>query len=176
MKTPRAISRKDAKDAGLTRYFTGKTCSRGHIDEYLTSCAHCCTCHRLDNRKRDKENPERCRKKAKKWRLNNLELVKRIAVIKMSAWLKAHPDARRARDHKRRSKKLSAKGSHTRVDIRRIFDRQEGRCAALWCNAALIFGYHVDHKTPLSRGGSNWPQKSTTPLSTLAMIAKEIEL
>lgn len=41
------ISRKEAKTAGLTRYFTGVPCKRGHLDERLVSRSVCAECHRL---------------------------------------------------------------------------------------------------------------------------------
>jgi len=38
------ISRKDAKHKGLKRYFTGKACKYGHVDERHTSNANCVIC------------------------------------------------------------------------------------------------------------------------------------
>lgn len=46
------ISRKDAKVKNLKRYFTGKPCKRGHIDERIVSTGNCNTCKVL--RTRDK--------------------------------------------------------------------------------------------------------------------------
>lgn len=42
------ISRKDALAAGLTRYFTGKPCSRGHVAE-RTKNGDCCECKAASN-------------------------------------------------------------------------------------------------------------------------------
>ena len=41
---PQVISRKDAKALGLTRFFTGRPCIKGHTDERLVSNAHCVVC------------------------------------------------------------------------------------------------------------------------------------
>lgn len=41
---PELISRKDAKAAGLKRYFTGVPCKRGHFDERRTSNGSCVEC------------------------------------------------------------------------------------------------------------------------------------
>jgi len=42
----RIISRKDAKAQGLTHYFTGVACKRGHISLRLVSCLQCCDCQK----------------------------------------------------------------------------------------------------------------------------------
>lgn len=47
------IDRKSARDSGLTRYFTGKPCKHGHVDERLVSnglCAECLRAWKRDNR------------------------------------------------------------------------------------------------------------------------------
>lgn len=36
-----------------------------------------------------------------------------------------------------------------------LYEGQDGRC--YYCGDALAGVFVVDHKTPLSRGGSNWP-------------------
>lgn len=41
------ITRKDALARGLTRYFTGKPCERGHVVERLASASNCTECVRL---------------------------------------------------------------------------------------------------------------------------------
>jgi len=38
------ISRKEARALGLTRYFTGKPCSRGHVEERFVSSRLCLKC------------------------------------------------------------------------------------------------------------------------------------
>lgn len=38
------ITRAEAKAKGLTRYFTGKPCPKGHIAERATGCGGCVTC------------------------------------------------------------------------------------------------------------------------------------
>lgn len=40
------VSLKQARDFGLTRYFTGKPCCHGHIDQRLTSSRVCVVCTR----------------------------------------------------------------------------------------------------------------------------------
>jgi len=42
----RVISRATARKRGLKRYFTGKPCLRGHIEQRLVSSKGCCGCQR----------------------------------------------------------------------------------------------------------------------------------
>lgn len=53
------ISRKDAKEKGLKRYFTGKECKYGHIAQRQTCSGTCLECERLRFKKDYQENPEK---------------------------------------------------------------------------------------------------------------------
>ncbi len=57
MKELKIISRKEAKEQGLKRYFTGKPCKHGHISErYIGgSCVECMRLTRLINKKEKQE-------------------------------------------------------------------------------------------------------------------------
>ena len=46
--------------------------------------------------------------------------------------------------------------STSQMTIKRQRDSQKNRC--WWCGKKLKGSYHVDHRIPLSRGGSNWPE------------------
>lgn len=48
-----------------------------------------------------------------------------------------------------------AEGTFTPEDIARLYETQEGCC--FYCHSLLGHRWEVDHKIPLSRGGSNWP-------------------
>ena len=48
------ISRKEAKEKGLVRYFTGKPCGKGHLSERFTSTKNCVTCHQERRRNNQK--------------------------------------------------------------------------------------------------------------------------
>jgi len=61
---------------------------------------------------------------------------------------------RRAIQSRRRARAMQADGSYTAKDIMALHEQQQGHCA--YCND-LLTAYDVDHKQPLSRGGSNWP-------------------
>ncbi len=54
---------------------------------------------------------------------------------------------------KRRARVVEAEGSHSTEDVQEIFAEQEGLC--FYCKTPLDNTYTEDHKTPLSRSGSN---------------------
>ena len=55
--------------------------------------------------------------------------------------------------HRRMSRKLNAKDSFTADDIKDLYATQGGSC--YYCSVEIENGFHVDHMTPLSRGGRN---------------------
>lgn len=64
--------------------------------------------------------------------------------------------ARRVQLARERAHRMGAEGAFFASDVRALYRRQDGRC--LYCAASLrTTGYEVDHKMPLSRGGSNDP-------------------
>jgi len=62
---------KEARLRGLTRYFTGKPCPRGHITDRLVSTRKCIACSVDDEKRRD---PLKLREKARRnsWKHNKL--------------------------------------------------------------------------------------------------------
>jgi hypothetical protein len=75
------------------------------------------------------------------------------------AWKQTHPERRRelARWHTRQRKaRLRATGGYfTRHDIALLYKGQDGCCA--YCHCLLGAAYEIEHKVPVSRGGSSWP-------------------
>jgi len=66
---PPIVTRQEAVAAGLSRYFTGKPCKWGHIDERSTAIGGCLTCIRKHDTIRGRErwkDPE-YRRKSKDW-------------------------------------------------------------------------------------------------------------
>ena len=72
-------------------------------------------------------------------------------------WDKANPEKVRVKHHKRRARLLGNGGAFTADELSERFEAQEGRC--YYCGRLLYASFdrdiHVDHKTPLARGGSN---------------------
>lgn len=70
------ISRKQAKDLGLKRYFTGKPCKYDHVDERLVSNGDCVTCGNLKRKLNYESNKESIAKRQTLWRQNNQKKLK----------------------------------------------------------------------------------------------------
>lgn len=136
------ITRETAKAAGLSRYFTGCPCKYGHIcDRYVYDWG-CWACKKVQQ---------------KKWRVSHPKgrvEIERRSHAKRGQSIE-YQQRKRAAFRNYSARKLKAEGKHTAGDVRSMFVSQRGLCL---CGADLTLGFHVDHKRPLSRGGSNWPE------------------
>lgn len=124
--------RQRAKQAGELQYTPDQPCHRCETSKRLVSNGNCMQCAANAMRALYQENAE-FRDKQAAYRKREAEAVK------------AHVRNRRAKMH-------DADGSRDADDVADLFDEQEGRCP--YCNVFLR-NWHVDHKTPLSRGGAN---------------------
>lgn len=73
----------------------------------------------------------------------------------------ANPLKIRAYQRNYKARRNGAAGTHSGADVVRLWHRQRGeciRCGERFGKRPTEGGYHVDHITPLSRGGSNWPR------------------
>ena len=70
-------------------------------------------------------------------------------------WNKTHPEERRIYSLNRRARVNGARGEFTQEEEYELFAWQRGDCH--YCGEFLYLDmpYHIDHKTPISRGGSN---------------------
>lgn len=171
------ISRKEAKDKGLKRYFTGNPCKYGHTVERMVCDCKCMECSRLSCRdkyrldpsyynnansewyKRNKElrseynkqwrskNKEYFRDHNKQWTAKNREHIRR--------YKENNKEKLRQYKRNRRARECGADGYNTYEDIRYLEFLQKMRCAG--CLINISCGYEVDHIMPLVSGGSNWP-------------------
>lgn len=76
-----------------------------------------------------------------------------MIIARVLAYQRNNPSAVRARQNRRRGRKLGAPGSYTAEDVADMYESQRGLCA--YCETPLDGKYHVDHMTPLCRGGTN---------------------
>jgi hypothetical protein len=106
------------------------------------------------------------KKRWRKWRAENPEKAKAIKDRFNAAhpgrqnelvyrWIEGHPAARKAVMMKRRD--TSGLRHYTEADAVLIYRSQAGLC--LYCEAPIEMTRknHIDHMTPLSRGGNNHP-------------------
>lgn len=91
------LSRVDAKAKGLTRFYTGLPCGRGHIVERLVSNRRCLQCANESASAWKRAHSEQMCAQRNAWAAKNRE---RSRAIK-NAWNAAHPEqqAARARKH-----------------------------------------------------------------------------
>ena len=93
------MARKDAKAAGLTRYYTGKPCPRSHITERMTSSGRCHQCTHEDKMSSRNRSPEKHREYMASWhdknkdfellyRKENVEMIRQNSV----KWAKENPE------------------------------------------------------------------------------------
>ena len=163
-----AITRAAAKALGLKKFFTGKPCKRGHVDERYVSNKGCVTCTAVLNATQERKSYDATR--------NSLPAVKaanrarhaavyatpegKIAILARSAsyratdagkangfasgraWDIANPGKKNARTAMCRAKRLELKCSCC----------QPKDFHAIYRKAALL-GHEVDHRTPKHLGG-----------------------
>lgn len=94
-------------------------------------------------------NPEPYRE----WVRNNREKIRESS----RKFGRMHPEVIRMKNHDRRALKRGNGGRYTEVEIKLLFEKQEGKC--FYCGDLIYSSFdkelHVDHKVPLSRGGVN---------------------
>jgi hypothetical protein len=67
-------------------------------------------------------------------------------------WAKTHPETIIRLSHEYRARKMGAAGTFTIEEIKQLREKQGNRC--YYCGDYLV-NVHIEHKTPLIRGGSN---------------------
>lgn len=119
METLKIISLADAKAAGYKRYFTGKPCLRGHVEERMVRGRQCLGCHRERMSAAYSDDPERHRAHFRKWRSVNIESAKAAVRDRARVRRISNPDqvrsAQRAR-YARNSVSTSAAARQRRKD------------------------------------------------------------
>jgi len=175
------ITRQQAKERGLPRYYTGIACENGHLSERMTKSKKCLACHRErrartrveqgDKIKAQKaasyrKNREKTLQHQKEWLAANREEVskRRKAArpakreqlnAKMREWAKANRPKMRIHERRRRDRERGATGSHTYADIKALEVSQGMLCANPYCKVSLVGGYHIDHIMPIVLDGTD---------------------
>jgi 5-methylcytosine-specific restriction endonuclease McrA len=130
---------REAKEAGVSKFFTGRPCKHGHLTfRRVSANGGCALC--IDIR-------------AKEWRKGKTDRNAYKRVIRWRAKNKTRWVVQR-RAYKAR--KRGADGSYTADDIRILQKQQKHKCANKKCAKDIRRKFHIDHKHPLVKGGSNW--------------------
>ena len=163
------LTRQEAITAGLTRYFTGRECPRGHVAERLVSTRACAACAREKKHAWSAANPDKVNAQKRAYRSNNLDKVKgwqsaeqkrnreaanvrnrRYAEThreqlkaKNKVWEAANPGKVLAKAAKRRAAELRAMPKWAdKEKIEKVY-ALAARFRSLGCD------FHVDHVIPL---------------------------
>jgi 5-methylcytosine-specific restriction endonuclease McrA len=161
---PELISRSEARAAGLTRFFTGKPCPKGHLCQRMVTNYDCIDCMRARSAKAYGDEA-RAKSRERMRRLTQADREKYR--IRSRANYAANPDVwkERIRDYERRNpfhvrawhrlkKHKHVPGRFTGDDLLAQFTAQSGRCL---CGADITNSWTIDHIMPVSRGGTHWP-------------------
>lgn len=95
------------------------------------------------------KNPEKRLESNAAWALANPE---KVAEAK-TAWRAANPERLRLYSHNRRARLRTVGGKLSVGLAAKLFRLQRGKCAC--CRDDLGIDFHLDHITPLARGGAN---------------------
>lgn len=163
------VSRNDAREQGLTRYFTGKPCKHGHVAQRDVANATCTECKKCYDRKIYRLNPEIKKEAQKKRYWINPEkqrqwhreycAINRDKKLKIKEdWRKRNPDHVRRKavqyEGNRRARLMSMENRFSDSDVKDLMSLQGERCAN--CGKSLSRAkYEIDHIVPISRGGGN---------------------
>ncbi|MDR3464144.1 MAG: HNH endonuclease signature motif containing protein [Beijerinckiaceae bacterium] len=169
--TKELISRNAAAYKGHLRYFTGEPCLHGHICERIVSNNQCLECAKIYAREQYAANPEKFRARSREWsrdnpdkvkirnkkyKSENAERLRPIAIARTRKWIDEHREQANKQRRDRRARVRNAPGSHTLEQISKLLETQNWKCAGPKCNKSLRKRRHLDHKTALVCGGSNY--------------------
>lgn len=160
-------TRREAIYFGLTKYFNGKPCPKGHLAERQIGNSTCIECVKDGQIKRRTSNKKLHNEKVRNWAKSNRARVKAIEDrywkknkdkqrAKNTRWKKKNPEYVKLKNNERRAAKQMVGGTYTCADID-VLKRQQNNCCAI-CFIDTTIKYHLDHIIPLSRGGTNWPE------------------
>lgn len=158
----------EAREKGLTRYFTGDICPKGHVSERMVSNRDCVGCMRERSRRDYQENGDEIRAKSRA-RMNALyrQDPQRFRDRKKAQYYSdpehwraetrryavEHPLKIRASQNRRG--RTHVPGLFSENDILAKLSDQHGCCNG--CGIDIIATWKIDHIVPTSRGGTHWP-------------------
>jgi hypothetical protein len=100
----RVVTRREAREAGLRHYFTGKPCLHGHTEPRMTHNKQCLGCHRdRQTRKRAEQPAEVKAAKRASYRKH-----KPAVVAAVTRWQRKNPEKRSATQAQYRERKRRA--------------------------------------------------------------------
>ena len=74
----------------------------------------------------------------------------------VTRWRRKNPERARAISKRSAGRRRGAPGRFTAEEMRAQFTLQQGHC--YYCACTLPAAWHAEHKTPIARGGTSWPE------------------
>lgn len=145
------ITREQAKEQGLKRYFTGNLCIRNHRVERHTVDASCTECRRIINREYGNRNKEARYIKLQKWLENPDNLISYKNAKR--EWKRNNPIKREIY----RNTKRASEGTYKKEDIDALIVKQDNKCNGCKNEFSKELKFTIDHIIPISREGTSWP-------------------
>lgn len=145
------IGRKEARNRGLKRFFTGICCSKGHTCERMVSNGDCVQCMGVRNGKRYRDNPAYRLKVLKRTLKNYRNDPEKFRERSRRQYLKS-PENFRAHSANSNAKRQGSAGRLKGADILAVLFSQHFKCH---CGKSIERKYEVDHKIPLWKKGPN---------------------
>lgn len=136
------ISRQEAKEQGLNKYFTGKPCKRGHIAERTVGCRSCLGCKKARMRLDYWASPEKHREYHRQYEAQPERKAKRSEAKRSS-----HGRALGRSYAAKRRELVSAQSALTELfneEIQAIYK------ACVSKNKETGIDHHVDHIVPIT--------------------------
>ena len=155
----KARSRAEAKSLGLSKYFTGKPCPRGHIAERYTGKGSCVECLAITARSGEKKAYDKAyyQKRRKEILLRSKAYHRKNKgryLENARAWAKRNPLKRKFISMTYRDKRRAqVAGGATSREVHDWAEKQNKSCH--WCGGSCARNFHVDHYIPLSKGGKH---------------------
>ena len=150
--TPSKTCSKCGQTKPTTEFYRNKKA----VDGLLPTCKACDRAYYEAHKEREVARRRAYRKALKENRYARRPANLEAARQREKAWHATHPEAVKASAARYRSRTHGGDGGTlTANDILAQLLLQSGRCH--WCGECLDAKYHIDHVTPLARGGENSP-------------------
>jgi 5-methylcytosine-specific restriction endonuclease McrA len=141
-----------------------KFCKRCAKDSARYADGRCKTCVLARNAAWAKRNRDRVNVNSRTWNQKNREKKLQTAAVyrqrekdaintRRKLTRQYRPELERLKAAKRRTQKRAGGGRLSKNIITLLLEAQQGLCAC--CKTPLSGAFHLDHKIPLSRGGTN---------------------
>ena len=97
----------------------------------------------------------------KSWQRRNAEHINEYNKAYQKKWRLSNPEKAKLKSQaagaRRQAALYNAPGTWDATDVQWLMAEQGGMCAGFWCYTSVREDCEVDHRDPVSRGGSNWP-------------------